>query len=228
MTSSSCILFVLTALVVAAAAASVAARPRTVGAAEAITRAVAERMGEVEVEVLELTLPDDAPAAFVEAVPDPAARLGRPVRFTLRSGHGLRVRATATIRVTGPHLVAARDLRRGTTLQADDVRTVTGELVDVPIRRLPAADQAAGSRVLRPVPAGAVLLPGSVVIRRAVEPGDRVTAIAIAGDIRVSAELTARDGGEPGDLIRVVNTDTRRSLHGRVIGEGVVEVGYAR
>jgi flagella basal body P-ring formation protein FlgA len=82
--------------------------------------------------------------------------------------------------------------------------------------------------MLRPVPAGAVLLPGSVMIRRAVEPGDRITAVAIAGDIQVSAELTATDGGEPGDVIRVVNTDTRRSLRGRVIAEGLVEVGYAR
>jgi flagella basal body P-ring formation protein FlgA len=78
------------------------------------------------------------------------------------------------------------------------------------------------------VPAGGVLGPGSLVLRRAVEPGDRVTAIAIAGAVQVSAELEAADGGDPGDVIRVVNRETRRSLRGRVIGDGTVEVGYAR
>ena len=84
-----------------------------------------------------------------------------------------------------------------------------------------------GSRVLRPVAAGRVILPGAVVVRRAVEPGDRVTAVARAGDVAVTATMTAADGGYPGDVIRVVNTDTRRSLRGRITGAGQVEVGYA-
>src|SRR5690606_20322621 len=116
----------------------------------------------------------------------------------------------------------------GMTVADEDVQVVRAELRGTPLRRLPKGDQVIGSRVLRPVPANAVLLPGAVVLRRAVEPGDRITAVAITGDIRVSAELRATDGGEPGDVIRVVNTDTRRSLRGRVIGEGLVEVGYAR
>jgi flagella basal body P-ring formation protein FlgA len=191
-----------------------------VTAREAITRAVVARMGDtVAVDVLTVDLPAGAVDRFVEAKPDPAARLGRAIRFTLVPARGPRVVVTANLRVVGEHVVARRDLGRGVTVTGDDVQVVRAEVRDTPLRRLPSGEQVMGSRVLRP---------GAVVLRRAIEPGDRITAVAIAGDIRVSAELTATDGGEPGDVIRVVNTDTRRSLRGRVIGEGLVEVGYAR
>lgn len=210
------------------AVATLHAAPADVPARAAIVQAVVERMGgHVSVEVLTLDLPANAPEAFIEATPDPAARLGRPIRFTLLA-RGVRVAATATVRVVTEHVVARRDLPRNSTVSADDVEVIRAEVRDVPIRRLPAGDQVIGSRVLRPVAARSVLLPGAVVLRRAVEPGDRITAVAITGDVQVSAELTATDGGDPGDVIRMVNTGTRRSLRGRVIGEGLVEVGYAR
>jgi flagella basal body P-ring formation protein FlgA len=78
------------------------------------------------------------------------------------------------------------------------------------------------------MPAGALVLPGSVLVRRAIEPGDHVTAVAVSGDIEVTASLVAADGGDPGDVIRVFNPDTRRDLRGRVVKEGLVEVNYAR
>jgi flagella basal body P-ring formation protein FlgA len=96
------------------------------------------------------------------------------------------------------------------------------------LRRLLAAVQVSGTRVLRPMPAGALVLPGSVLVRRAIEPGDHVTAVAVSGDIEVTASLVAADGGDPGDVIRVFNPDTRRDLRGRVVKEGLVEVNYAR
>jgi len=211
------------------AAATLHAAPAEVSAREAIAQAVVARMGDgVTVEVITLSLPRGAPDRFVEARPDPAARLGRAIRFTLVPATGSRVVATATLRVVADHVVAGRVLTRGMTVAAEDVQVVRAELQHVPVRRLPTGEQVVGSRVLRPLPAAAVVVPGTIALRRAVEPGDRITAVAIAGDIRVSAEMTATDGGDPGDVIRVVNTGTRRSLRGRVIAEGLVEVGHAR
>lgn len=198
-------------------------------ARDAIVQAVTARMGDgVVVDVVALDVPAGSPDRFIEARPDPAARLGRPIRFTLVPARGSRVFATATLRVVTPHVVARRDLLRGATVTDADVQVRHAEVKQVPMRRLPQSEQIIGSRVLRPVQAAAVIIPGAVVARRAIEPGDRVTGIAMAGDVQVSAELTATDGGDPGDVIRVVNTGTRRSLRGRVIAEGLVEVGHAR
>lgn len=209
--------------------ATLHAAPADMSARDAIVQAVTARMGDgVVVDVVAIDVPAGAPDRFVDARPDPAARLGRPIRFTLVPARGSRVFATATLRVVTPHVVTRRDLPRGATVTEDDVQVVHAEVTQVPMRRLPLGDQVLGSRVLRPVPASAVVVPGAVAVRRAVEPGDRITAIAMAGDVQVSAELTATDGGNPGDVIRVVNMGSRRSLRGRVIAEGLVEVGHAR
>lgn len=211
------------------ASATRADRGAPMTAVEAIRRAVDERLGGGnDVAIVTIDVPERAGAAFTSARPDPAARLGRPMRFTLVPVSGSPVVAVATLQVVGHHVVAQRSLARHDIIAAEDVSTVRGELRDMPIRRLPSGEQLMGSRVLRPIAAGSVVLPGAVAVRRAVEPGDKVTVVAVYGDIEVSATLRATDGGDPGDVIRVVNTDTRRSLRGRVVKEGLVEVNYAR
>lgn len=219
----------LTLAAVFVLAVPVHGEPEVRTAREVIARAVVERMGDgVTVQVLAVDMPTGTADRFIDALPDPAGRLGRGIRFRLVPAQGSRVFATATLRVVGPYVVTRRGLARGATIAADDVEVVSTEVQHAPLRRLPTGEQVIGSRVLRPVAGGSVVLPGTVAVRRAVEPGDRITAVAIAGDVRVSAELKATDGGEPGEVIRLVNTDTRRTLRGRILREGLVEVGYAR
>lgn len=226
-----CSSIVAAALALAAAladTAAVAARPALLEPQDAIRRAVVDRMGAVDVTVIAVDVPAGSIAQIRSARPDPAARLGKAMRFTLVPETGPALFAAVTLRVVGEHVVAARNLSRGETVAEEDVAVVRGELTNTPLRRLPTGEQVIGSRVLRPIAAQSVVLPGAVVVRRAVEPGDRVTAVAASGPIQVSATLTAADGGEPGDVIRVVNTDSRKTLRGRIVKEGLVEVGYAR
>jgi len=98
----------------------------------------------------------------------------------------------------------------------------------VPIRALPTAAALAGGKALRPIAQGAVVLQEFVAVRRAVEPGDVVTVVALSGDVEVAAELVASDGGRPGDVVRVMNPDTRRVLRARVLRPGYVEVLHVR
>jgi flagella basal body P-ring formation protein FlgA len=185
---------------------------------------------DADVTIDAIDLPDrpGLPAVFREARPDPGAFLGRPIRVVLVPERGPTVIAIATVHVVAEHIVAARALDRNETLSDDAMRVVRDELKGAPLRRVLSASQVRGGRVLRPIPAGAVVVPGAVIARRAIEPGDRVTVRAISGDIEVSASLVAADAGNPGDVIRVVNPDTHRDLRGRVIKAGLVEVAYAR
>jgi flagella basal body P-ring formation protein FlgA len=196
---------------------------------ELIRDAVRARLGaDAEVVVLSLDVPLRAGTAFRSARIDPAAWLGKPMRITLTPLSGPPVTAVANLRVSTSHVIARRPIVRGQTVGADDVTVLDGEVRGIPLRRLPQGIQVIGGRALRPVPAGAVLLPGAVTVRRTIEPGDRVTVVARAGSAEVSAVLVAADGGDPGDVIRVTNPETRRDLRGLVVGSGRVEVTYAR
>ena len=213
---------VLVAGLAAHAAAGVEARG--VSAADAIRRAVAERLGaDADVQVTSVGVTGDG--AFVrEARPDPAARLGKPMRFTLVTDRGAALPVTASVTVVARYAVATRDVARGATLAGEDVNFMRAEVTDVPLRRLPAARDIVGARTLRAIPAGAAVVGGMVAVARAVEPGDRVTVVAAAGDAEVTATFVAADGGDPGAIVRVVNPDTKRYLRGRVMEQGRVEV----
>ena len=197
-------------------------------ATEAVVAAVRDRLGAaVDVSVTITGLSGEAPV-FREARPSPAARLGGAVRFTFVTMDGAQLPATAHLRVVGPRTVTRRAVARGERLAADDLATDVAELTDLPFTRLPTLPEVVGGRVLQPIAAGGTVLPGAVVLRRAIERGDPVVAVAAAGAIEVTATLTAADGGRAGDVIRVMNPDTKRYLRARIVKTGMVEVIHGR
>jgi flagella basal body P-ring formation protein FlgA len=215
--------FVLATAMAASVEPRPAAQTTTVTAAEAIADAVRSRLGgAAQVTVLaidgvELSRP------VREAKPDPVARLGAPIRFTLIEERGPRI-VIATVKVVADRVVTRRALLRGETLTADDVEIATGTLEGVPLRALLTGEQVIGSRALRPIDAAAVILPGFVAVKNAVDAGDKVTVVAVRGLVQVSAEFVAADSGRPGDVIRVMNPATRRYIRGRIVKPGLVEV----
>lgn len=58
----------------------------------------------------------------------------------------------------------------------------------------------------------------------AVEPGSRVTVVAVVGPVRASAPGEARQPGRVGDVIRVHNAATGRTLMARVVAPDTVMV----
>jgi flagella basal body P-ring formation protein FlgA len=200
------------------------ARGPALSATDVIRAAVVSRLGtDATVVVESVDVTGNAPV-FRDAKPDPAARFGRPVRFTLITEGGAALPATATITVTSPLVVATRLVARGEVLKPEDLDATPRVLIDLPIRRLPQLGDLVGARTLRDLTAGEPVPGNAVAIRRKVEPGDSVTVVAAAGAVEVTATFVAADGGQPGSVIRVVNPETRRFLRGRVLNDGKIEV----
>ena len=229
------VLALLSGLALGAPASAAVPRERLEAA---LVDAVRARMGadaQVIVERVEIfTAPGAgaANAADLEARPDPAAVLGRPVGFTLFSsigdGRSARVavvgRATATLHVRVPHAVAARIIARGELLGEGAVDPSDDEVTDVPMRRLPSAADLDRARATEHLAAGELVRPSAVRTVPAVRSGDLVRATADVGPVLVTATLVAAQNGNRGDVIRVVNRDSRRELRARIVAKGTVEV----
>ena len=203
------------------------------GARAAIVEAVRARVGaaaEVRVEDLAIKVPRGE--GRLVATPEPGARLERPIRFSLSrtrddAPEGMTWAAgsaTAIVFVTADCVRAARPLAAGATLAAGDIVTGRSEAGPIVLQRLPEAADVVGSRVVRRLEPGDVVLATMVAPRQAVRSGDRVTIRAIAGSVEVEAEGIATQSGGAGDTIRVVNSASRRPLVARVVGAGEVEV----
>jgi flagella basal body P-ring formation protein FlgA len=191
--------------------------------AEAIERAVAQRVGgQVAVEVTSLeTLV--APERALHATPEPGGRAGQPMRFVLMVGRARRGVAIATVKVIGSYARAARAIGRNGAISAADVEVVAGELPSVGIKRLPDAGAVIGLRARRDIAAGEPLTHAVLQLPPAVRPGDPVRLTVIAGAVQVTAKAIAAGSGHEGDTIRVA-PQGGRPLKARITGPGAVEV----
>jgi flagella basal body P-ring formation protein FlgA len=201
----------------------------------AVVQAVKARMGqdaEVRIDVLEFKTTPPPEGANLTATPEAGARLGRPARFSLQwlppsgakpsavaGGHAL-----ATVLVDAPHLSATRDIGRGETCADGDFAEARGDVGPVLVQRLPSLADVAGARTLRPLAAGDVVTPTAVQVRPAVLSGDVVAVRASISGVTVRGQAVAQQSGSQGDIIRVVNRESRRPLRARVVGHGQVEV----
>jgi flagella basal body P-ring formation protein FlgA len=215
-------------LTLAICATSHAQQPTELPAVDVIRAALLERLGpDVEVNVTPLSLPAE-PKVFTKATPDPSAWLGRPMRFSLIGPTGRAIQATADVKIVAEYAIATHSISRGQVLKEDDLLPAKGEVREVPLKRLPTVAALVGAKTLRPLAAGTPIQASFVAMKKAIQPGDRVTVVAAAGAIEVTATLIAADGGDIGDVIRVVNPETKRYLRGRVLRRGTVEVMYER
>jgi flagella basal body P-ring formation protein FlgA len=197
----------------------------------AIVEAIRQRMGPgAEVQVDALTIRPGGTAAVAAARPDPGARLGRPMRFSLatpaRDGNRLRwsAAAEAVVQVVVDHLHARAVIERGRTIEAGDVELVRHAVESGPLRAWPAAEAVGRSRAIRDLAPGVCIPPSSLAGMPLVQAGQDVRVIARLGPVTATARLVAAESGDPGAVIRIVNPQSRRALRARVVAAGTVEV----
>ncbi len=199
----------------------------------ALVEAVRQRVGAgaiVKVESISATV--GGQEARLAAVPDPGARLGGAVGFTILAGkkneRGVQTiragRATATVRVWCAQIRLTRFVARGVELTAADVEVVHEELIGQPLRRPLSIEEVVGGRTVRDLAEGASVTVSAVVAQPMVRTGDEVQAIAHDAEFEVTATMVARESGSAGAIVRVRNPESRRIVRARVLSKGVVEI----
>ncbi len=204
---------------------------------QAIVQAVTARMGagaDVRIEALHAKVAAGNEDMTLLATPEPGARFAQPSRFTLSrvvpGGSGPKTvprpagYAVATVTVAVPHVRAGRSIARGDVCAEADLVPTDGEVGAVLIQPLPTVDEVVGARAVRDLAAQEVLTRSVVAARPFVQSGDVVAVRATADGVTVRGQAVAEQSGRAGDVIRVVNRDSRRALRARVIGRDEVEV----
>jgi flagella basal body P-ring formation protein FlgA len=210
-----------------------AAADATEGAVRAaIVSAVQDRIGSAAEVTLGNLSVQAAPVDGLVAIPEPGARVGHRVRFTLQAPspdqawHAFRSVGTASVdlQVSATHVEAAHVVRRGTILQKEDLQISRSVIDDVPLAALPAEQDLTGARAVRDLRAGEILTSAVVVIPPLVRSGESVVVHVKFPGGEVTGRATASQNGARGELIRLVNPTSGHALQGRVIGRDEVEV----
>ena len=151
-----------------------------------------------------------APAAAIEQAQTPAAAAAEPAQPSV-----------ATVDVP----VLRRRLRRGEIIEATDLDWLTV----AETRRLTAAamsiDELVGMSARRALRAGEPVPLGDLRAPIAVLRGDAVAMVMRSGPMTLTARGRAIEDGAVGDVIRVMNSDSSRTIHAVVTGANSVQVG---
>ncbi len=130
---------------------------------------------------------------------------------------------TFRVKATGRGLKAARALAAGETVSAADVVEADLDLASVADNVLTDAGALGGLRILRPVAEGQWIRRGAVAQALQVHRGKQVTLMAKIGSVEARAPAQSREDGAAGEVITVVNLNSKRSLRARVTGPDTVE-----
>ena len=205
------------------------------GSADQVTRAieaaVRARVGAVEsISVADIggVILESDPGQ-ITAVPEPSARIGTPTRFVLMApgARGISTRvgeATATIRIVGEGVRTRDRIARGATLSSANCEGQPADFTGLPFRPVPTLAHVLGARATRDLPSGALIGSRDVVGEPLIRAGQVVRAHVRIGAVELIGSLIAAESGVKGDLIRVVNQETRHARRGRVVAPGEVEV----
>jgi flagella basal body P-ring formation protein FlgA len=133
-----------------------------------------------------------------------------------------------TLRVDRSQLVvvATRPIRRLASLSADDLRLEKRLISGLPAGPLARIGDALGFVTSREIRGGEVLSTKLIQLPALVKRGEVVTLIVEGQGLSISALGQAKEEGQRGQMIRVMNLSSKKELYGRVEGERQVRILY--
>ena len=163
-----------------------------------------------------------------------------PLQTSLPTGSRLPGRVTVLVRCEGPKpwtlyvqgkvevfeevLVAARPLARGRLLAAGDLKRDSRPVSRLSSGYFTDGQALVGMKVKRPIRSGMPIGRHMVEARKVVRRGERVMILAESGGVTVRMAGKALTDGAKGDLIRVENLSSKRTVEAVVASPGRVRV----
>lgn len=145
-------------------------------------------------------------------LPDAAARRRAPIRFT------------GTIVETVEVAVLAQALNRGEVIKNSDVTIERRPKSDISGDTLASVDQVVGMAVRRPLRPGQMLRQAELMKPQLVARNEMVTLLYQVPGISLTMRGRAIESGSEGDVVNVLNLQSKRTIQGTVSGHGHVTV----
>ena len=119
--------------------------------------------------------------------------------------------------------IASHTLNLGDRLRADDYSFVIRDVTFAPDAS-PTENELKGAQLKTTLSANQIIYKNSLVRQPALSRGQLVMVTTGEGSWQVSTRGIAQDNGYIGDLVKVMNPDTKKTIVGKVVADGMVEV----
>ena len=137
------------------------------------------------------------------------------------------MRVSGTLYETAEVVIPARALARGETISRNDIvveRRPKGEAGDAVHR----AETVIGQAPRRELRAGQLLRPADLMKPELVVRGEPVTLVFESTGVKVTVQAKAMESGTLGDMVQVLNPQSKRTVQAKVAGPGRVVIARAQ
>lgn len=132
----------------------------------------------------------------------------------------------ATISVMADVVTVIRPLGKHQHIQREDLSIQRLDMADLGSDTVGRIEDALGNRTTRMIYPNTVLQSSMMATPPLVRRGDVVKIVADAGPMTVTATGVVKQQGRKGEMVRVMNTDSKRVIIARVTGPGAVKVDF--
>jgi flagella basal body P-ring formation protein FlgA len=129
----------------------------------------------------------------------------------------------ATIKIYTDVIVTTRNISKGETFSVDDIDYQTKNRNRLIRGYFTTPEKIIGMLAKRNLPVGSVISQRHLTLPTIIRRNQTVTIIAHTGTVAVEVKGVAKKEGRLNDIIRVMNTSSKRIIQGKVIAPGVVE-----
>ena len=167
--------------------------------------------------------------AYKVAAPRSRELMGKcsiAIDFSVNGHSQKKVWATTVIEVLGPVVVTRKPLGRHKPITEDDIELTNMDLSDLPAGVISDPGSVLGKRTRRAVGARIPLRADLIELPPLVKRGDLVTIIAQSSGLKITTLGQVKKKGRLGERIPVVNLDSKKILHARVIDSNTVKVDF--
>ena len=137
-----------------------------------------------------------------------------------------RVSVSAQIEVFSDVVTAKKPIGKYEIIQKQDVDLIRKELSRLSNRPALSIDDVVGKRALHPIYPQTVIGTDDVELPLVVRRGDMVKIIAESVGFRVTARGMVKESGRVGERVQVINIDSQKTLHARVLDKRTVKIDF--
>lgn len=124
----------------------------------------------------------------------------------------------------GNVVVAKRAIKSGQIIQKDAVSLESIDITQLSGDLFNNVEDVVGKIAKKPLIQGQVITEKTVKNISAVKKGDSVVILIKSSGLEITAKGICQEDGAYGDIVKVVNTDTKKVLYGNVLDSGMVEI----
>lgn len=146
--------------------------------------------------------------------------------FMVNGKEEKRLRVTAHIDVSKEVVLSNRPLKRHSIITQEDIRLEKRNLAELTPDVITDPLEVIGKRTRRAIDPNAPLKLNSLEVAPLVKRGDLVTIVAETDVLKITTQGVVIEKGCKGEVVRVINTGSRREVYARVVDSRTVKVEF--